>query len=104
MTLHVVTAELLAGPQRRLEVNPRPSLEGCKRRPLQRLGDRIEGPELVRLAATVRQTPSIATDSPTVALRAVSGAASSMRTPPSPPETETTVPTSRISPVNIDEP
>ena len=52
-------------------------------------------------ATTVRQTPSIATESPIAAPRAVSGASIASRTPSAPPSSETTVPTSRISPVNM---
>src|SRR4051812_29033743 len=51
-------------------------------------------------STTVRQTPSIATESPTAACAAVSGAWTTSRTPPSPPSTASTRPSSRTIPVN----
>src|SRR3954447_14318862 len=48
MTLDVVAAERLAGAQRRLDVYVIPGAQPSERRPLERLGDRVEGDAPVR--------------------------------------------------------
>ena len=67
----------------------------------ERLRHGVERQRAVAAAATtVRQTPSIATESPICASAAVDGASTVRRTPCAPPSRETTIPTSRINPVN----
>ena len=65
VALDDMAAERLAGPQRRLDVDAVARPEAAERRARERLRDGVEGELPSSTATTVRQTPSIATESPT---------------------------------------
>src|SRR4051794_5817859 len=81
-----------------LTTSPAPSVPRAVRRSVSGTASNARTPS--RVSTTVRQTPPIATESPTAAAAAVAGASTRRRTPASPPSTAATRPRSRTMPVN----